>query len=77
VAPLTQEQLDELHEDFEFNDGDGDGRIDYAEFVELIALLDDDIDMEESALRIGFGEIDTDHDGAIEFDEFVQWWTSD
>ena len=77
MAALTQEQLDELREDFEFNDGDGDGRIDYAEFVELIALLDDDIDMEESALRIGFSEIDTDHDGAIEFDEFVQWWTSD
>jgi Ca2+-binding EF-hand superfamily protein len=34
VAALTQEQLDELREDFDFNDDDHDGRIDHAEFVE-------------------------------------------
>ena len=75
MPALTQEQLDELREDFEFNDGNSDGRIDYDEFSELVGLLDEDI--EESALRIGFREIDTDHDGAITFDEFVDWWTAD
>jgi Ca2+-binding EF-hand superfamily protein len=75
VAALTEEQLAELREDFEFNDGDGDGRIDYGEFAELMALLDEEMD--DSACRIGFREIDADRDGAIEFDEFVAWWTSD
>jgi Ca2+-binding EF-hand superfamily protein len=75
VPALTQEQLDELREDFDFNDGNRDGRIDYDEFSELVGLLDEDID--ESALRIGFREIDADHDGAITFDEFVAWWTAD
>ena len=75
MAELTQEQLDELREDFVYNDGDGDGRIDYREFVELMGLLDEDLD--EGACRIGFREIDSDRDGAIEFEEFVDWWTSD
>jgi Ca2+-binding EF-hand superfamily protein len=75
MPALTSEQLEELREDFEFNDGNHDGRIDYDEFAELVGLLDEDID--EQALRIGFREIDTDHDGAVTFDEFVDWWTSD
>ena len=75
MAELTQEQLDELREDFVYNDGDGDGRIDYTEFVELMGLLDEDLD--EEACRIGFREIDSDRDGAIEFEEFVDWWTGD
>ena len=72
---LTQEQLAELREDFEFNDGNHDGRIDYDEFSELVGLLDENI--EAAALRIGFREIDTDHDGMIGFEEFVDWWTAD
>ena len=75
MPELTRDQLDELREDFEFNDGNRDGRIDYDEFSELVGLLDENI--EESALRIGFHEIDIDHDGAITFDEFVDWWTTD
>jgi len=75
VEELTQEQIEELREDFEFNDNDNDGRIQFAEFAELMALLE--ADMDERDCRLGFREIDTDGDGAIEFDEFVAWWTAD
>ena len=75
MTALTQEEIDELRDDFVYNDGNGDGRIDFDEFVELMGLLDEELD--EQACRIGFGEIDADHDGAIAFEEFVDWWTSD
>jgi hypothetical protein len=26
--------------------------------------------------RIGFAEIDTNRDGRIQFDEFLNWWTT-
>ena len=34
-------------------------------------------DMSNNDIRTGFAEIDTDHDGAIEFDEFVAWWMAE
>ena len=70
-----EEIVGKLREDFEFNDGDNDGRIQFAEFAELMALLEADMDQQDC--RLGFREIDTDGDGAIEFDEFVAWWTTD
>jgi Ca2+-binding EF-hand superfamily protein len=33
--------------------------------------------MSNNDIRTGFAEIDTDHDGAIEFDEFVAWWMAE
>jgi Ca2+-binding EF-hand superfamily protein len=75
VATLTQQQLDELRDDFDFNDADHDGRINHDEFVELIELLDENMDA--ASLRVGFREIDTDHDGTITFAEFVDWWTTE
>jgi Ca2+-binding EF-hand superfamily protein len=75
VIDLDPEQLAELREDFEFNDSNGDGRIEYDEFRELLEFLE--ADMSSADVRTGFAEIDTDHDGAIEFDEFVAWWMTD
>jgi len=75
VIDLSEEQLAELREDFEFNDRNGDGRIEYEEFRELLEFLE--ADMSSSDVRTGFAEIDTDHDGVIEFDEFVAWWMTD
>ena len=71
MTELSEEQLDELREDFDFNDANGDGRIEYEEFKELMEFLE--ADMSNTDIRTGFAEIDTDHDGAIEFDEFVAW----
>jgi len=72
---LSQEQIDELREDFDFNDANHDGRIQFGEFVALLGGLEAGMSGEEA--RIGFDEIDTDGDGAIGFHEFVAWWTRD
>jgi calmodulin len=71
----SEEQLDELREAFDYNDRDGDGRIQPDEFV---AMLDDlESDMSAAEAKIGFQDIDTNDDGRIDFDEFVAWWTED
>lgn len=70
---LTQAQLDELREDFSYNDANHDGRIQFGEFLALLGGLEAGMSDEEA--RIGFAEIDTDGDGSIAFDEFVAWWT--
>jgi calmodulin len=75
MARISKEQLDELREDFAFNDGNEDGRIDFDEFCELLTDLDAEVSPDEALL--GFHEIDTNGSGSISFDEFVAWWTSD
>ena len=71
--PVTPEEYDELKESFEYNDSNDDGKIDFGEFV---SMLDDlEADVGETEARIGFRAIDTDRDGAIELDEFVEWWS--
>jgi len=68
----SEEQLDELRETFDYNDRDGDGRIEMAEFV---AMLDElDAGMSPHDMEIGFQDIDTNDDQLVDFDEFVAWW---
>ncbi len=68
----TPEKMAELEESFRFNDPNGDGKIDFGEFRSMLRDLDAGVSDEEA--RIGFDEIDTDDDGAIDFDEFLSWW---
>ena len=75
MATISREQRDELHKDFAYNDKNKDGRISLPEFRALLADLEADVSDQES--RIGFQSVDTDHDGSIDFEEFVAWWTSD
>lgn len=71
----SEEQLDELRESFDYNDRDGDGRIEKSEFG---AMLDElDAEMSAREIEIGFKDIDVNDDGLIDFDEFVAWWTED
>ena len=75
MAQLDDEALTELREDFAFNDANADGRLNFEEFVQLLENLDAGMSYDEA--RIGFDLIDADRDHAIEFDEFVGWWTND
>ncbi len=71
----NEEELDELREAFDYNDRDGDGRIQLDEFS---AMLDElEAEMSDSDIEIGFKDIDTNDDGLIDFGEFVDWWTED
>jgi calmodulin len=49
-----------------------DGVICYDEFVALLHNLH--AEMSSKELKIGFSEIDSDNDGAIDFEEFNAWW---
>ena len=71
----NEEELDELREAFDYNDRDGDGRIQLDEFS---ALLDElEADMSAAEVEIGFKDIDTNDDGLVDFQEFVAWWGED
>jgi calmodulin/calcium-binding protein CML/plastin-2 len=71
----TEEQLEELHDTFDYNDRDDDGRLELDEFVDMLNELE--AGMTESEAKIGFQDIDANDDGLIDFDEFVAWWTED
>ena len=65
-------QDSELREAFNFNDRDGNGLIDFLEFVAMLDGLEAGIDTPTA--QIGFKTIDTDGDGMVNFTEFAQWW---
>jgi Ca2+-binding EF-hand superfamily protein len=71
--PRTPESPRELKADFRAVDADKDGCITFVEFSALMENLEAEMTAEE--LRIGFGEIDTNHDGRIDLQEFIAWWT--
>lgn len=71
----NEEELDELREAFDYNDRDGDGRIQLDEFSDMLDELE--ADMSEKEIEIGFKDIDTNDDGLIDFQEFVAWWAED
>jgi calmodulin len=69
---LEEEELDEVREAFDYNDRDEDGLIDLEEFADMLEDLE--ADMSDAETRAGFREIDTNHDGKIDFGEFAAWW---
>ncbi|MCA9526517.1 MAG: EF-hand domain-containing protein [Myxococcales bacterium] len=69
---MSADDLDELRELFDFYDRDGNGVIDRDEFARLCRALDDGFSEDE--LAAGLDAIDGNHNGVIEFSEFVGWW---
>jgi len=67
------EEHGRLREDFDANDLNHDGRLSLGEFIRYMQSVDENMTSEE--IQIGFDDIDTNRDGAIEFDEFLAWWT--
>ena len=71
---MSDIDLEELKENFEYFDSNGDGRLDLAEFSRLLAALDALEPGEDASL--GFNEIDSDGSGGVEFDEFARWFNA-
>lgn len=69
---LTEQQIAEIKNEFEFFDRDGSGRIDIAEFIELLTVLAPKT--KASHVEEGFKLIDKNNDGFIDFAEFLEWW---
>lgn len=72
---MDQDRLDEMREMFDHFDADSNGVIDRAEFGRLSDALD--MGLSDAEADIGFGEIDTDGNGVISFDELVVWYAGD
>jgi calmodulin len=69
---LSEQQLATIKSDFEFFDRDSNGKIDMAEFIELLTALAPKT--KASHVDEGFRLIDTNNDGFIDFEEFLAWW---
>ncbi|MBX5461145.1 MAG: EF-hand domain-containing protein [Steroidobacteraceae bacterium] len=70
--PLTNDEIADLQEQFDECDADGDARIDFTEFSQLLENLGSEVPLERR--RSHFDTIDLDHDGAIDRAEFMEWW---
>ena len=70
---MRDEKAQEIQEDFNQFDRDGNGKIDFGEFTELMDALDANLTGDQA--RLGFEAIDTDRSGQINFNEFLAWWS--
>ncbi|WP_288739950.1 EF-hand domain-containing protein [uncultured Rheinheimera sp.] len=69
---LSEQQIAEIKSHFDFFDRDGNGRIEIAEFIELLTALAPKTKV--SHVEEGFKLIDTNNNGYIDFTEFLDWW---
>ncbi len=70
---MAKKDPDEVREIFEHYDRDGNGTIDRREWGRFLDALDANFSEEEAAA--GLEAVDTNHNGKIEFREFMRWWT--
>jgi len=63
---------EDLSKAFARFDADGSGRIDKAEFNQLLDGLGSDMSVKDR--EIGFTLIDSDDDGSISCEELAAWW---
>ena len=74
-SPRSTTSRAELRREFKRVDRNVDGRIDFAEFKDLLEGLG--AGMSQQVMHIGFHEVDADKDGLIDLEEFCEWWLSD
>lgn len=70
--PLSSDELADLEEQFDECDADGDQRIDFAEFSQLLDNLGSQVPPGHRQTQ--FNEIDLNRDGAVDRNEFMDWW---
>lgn len=71
-AQLSKAEIEEARSNFNFFDRDGNGQIDLTEFIELLTVISPKT--KASHVEEGFRLIDSNDDGFIDFDEFLDWW---
>ena len=71
---MEHDELEEIQEIFSHFDRDGNGTIDAEEFGALMEALG--AEMSDEELEIGLTIIDANGNGQVEFDEFIDWWTT-
>ena len=75
MKDLNTVELAELRQTFDKIDNNGDGWIVDSEFASLLHALDQDMSDDECLLA--FEATDSDGDGSISFEEFIEWWTGE
>jgi Ca2+-binding EF-hand superfamily protein len=74
-TPRSTTSRAELRREFKRVDRNVDGRIDFAEFKDLLEGLG--AGMNQHVMQIGFHAVDADKDGLIDLQEFSDWWLTD
>ena len=70
---FTEEQIAEIRNHFEYFDRDESGCMEIKEFRELFKIIAPESKRAEA--DDAFSAIDEDGNGAIDFDEFLEWWS--
>lgn len=70
----SQDKLAEIRKNFDFFDLDESGQMELKEFTKLLKVIEPTSTTEQA--EKGFALIDDDHNGVIDFDEFIVWWES-
>jgi len=72
MSTLSEKDIAEIRDHFEFFDRNHNDLLEEQEFIKLFKILAPDAS-KEMAIR-GFETIDIDGNGGIDFDEFLDWW---
>lgn len=72
MSDISQEEIAEIKDHFDFFDKDSSGLLDIDEFIQLLKILAPEAS-QDNAIR-GFATIDVDQNEQIDFDEFLDWW---
>ncbi|MCB9759712.1 MAG: EF-hand domain-containing protein [Alphaproteobacteria bacterium] len=70
---LSDEELADLRETFDYYDRNKNGSIDIRELDGLMESLD--VELTPDQLKVALMSLDADGSGVIEFEEFVDWWS--
>ncbi len=74
MKELNEKEVKKVRGHFDYFDEDNSGKLDLKEFRKLFKVIAPDANRAEA--DEGFGAIDEDGSGEIEFDEFLDWWQS-
>ncbi len=69
---MDDAKLEEIREIFSFFDKDKSNSIEAMELLRLLRAMGQDPSAEDLAMALE--GLDTDHNGHISFQEFVDWW---